>query len=521
MDTVIKQIVIVGGGTAGWLTAAILAADHNADQGRLLTPATLQITLIESPDIASIGVGEGTWPSMRNTLQRIGISETDFLNSCDASFKQGSQFINWCTNTTDSYFHPFSLPIGTAEMAICPYWLPFRQQVAFADAVSPQPRLCAAGLAPKQISTAEYSFINNYGYHLDAGKFSNLLQQHATEKLGVHHVKAHIAQITNNANGDIATLVTADGTVISANLFIDCSGTASLLLGKHYAVPFVPQQHRLFNDSALALQVPYDQPDAAIASCTVSTAQPSGWVWDIGLQSRRGVGHVYSSAHCSDEQAEQQLQRYLHQSGVTDTAQLNWRKLSFKPGHYNKCWHHNCVAIGMAAGFIEPLEASALALVEWSANYLSAQLPLPVSLLTLAAERMNQAFTRHWQQIIEFLKLHYVLSKRSDHAYWHDHRESSSIPEPLQQLVQLWQHKVPSAQDITHSDVLFPAASYQYIVYGMHMNTQPYSHLKPSLVQQADQLFAENAKRRAHQAAALPDNRQLLNKIRQYGLPPI
>lgn len=521
MDKAIKQIVIVGGGTAGWLTAAILAADHNADQGRLLTPAPLQITLVESPDIATIGVGEGTWPSMRNTLQRIGISETQFLNSCDASFKQGSQFNNWCSNATDSYLHPFSLPVGAAGMNICPYWLPFRQQVAFADAVSPQPRLCAEGLAPKQISTAEYSFINNYGYHLDAGKFSSLLQQHATAKLGVNHIQAHIAQITNSVNGDIATIVTTDGTAISADLFIDCSGTASLLLGKHYAVPFVTQQHVLFNDSALAVQVPYQQPDAAIASCTLSTARPCGWIWDIGLQSRRGVGHVYSSAHCSDAQAEQQLQHYLLQSGVAGMAQLTLRKLSFTPGHYSKCWQNNCVAIGMAAGFIEPLEASALALVEWSANYLSAQLPMPAAMLPLAAGRMNRAFTQHWQQIIEFLKLHYVLSKRSDHDYWHDHRESAGIPQPLQQLLQLWQHKVPSNQDITHSDVLFPAASYQYIVYGMQFNTRPYSKLKPSLVQKADALFADNAKRLSYQATALPTNRQLLDKIRQYGLPPI
>ena len=521
MEQQIKNIVIVGGGTAGWLTAAILAADHNVDQGQLTSAALLNITLVESPDVATIGVGEGTWPSMRGTLQRIGISETQFINACDASFKQGSQFINWCSNQHDSYIHPFSLPVGQPEFNISPYWLPYRQQVAFADAVNAQPRLCHAGLAPKQITTAEYSFVHNYGYHLNAGKFSNLLQQHATEKLGVHYVKAHISQIKPAADGNIAALITEDGSLLEADLFIDCSGAASLLLGKHLAVPFVDQQQVLFNDSALAVQVPYNQPDAAIASCTRSTAQACGWIWDIGLQSRRGVGQVYSSAHCTDEQAEQQLRAYLQQSGVADSQQLAVRKLSFRPGHYSKCWQNNCVAIGMSAGFIEPLEASALALVEWSAKYLSALLPMPVALLSVGAARMNQVFNQHWQQIIDFLKLHYVLSQRSDHDYWHDHRESSSIPAALQQLLQLWRHKVPSAQDISHSDVLFPAASYQYILYGMGFTTQAYQNLKPSQQRKAQTLFEENGKRLQQLLAALPANRQLLDKIKQYGLPPI
>ncbi|NRQ41747.1 tryptophan 7-halogenase [Rheinheimera sp. YQF-2] len=521
MDTVIKHIVIVGGGTAGWLTAAILAADHNTDNGQLLNTGALHITLVESPDVATIGVGEGTWPSMRNTLQRIGISEAEFITQCDASFKQGSQFNNWRNNSGDSYIHPFSLPAGMPDFNICPYWLPFKQQVSFADAVNAQARLSLAGLAPKQISTAEYSFINNYGYHLDAGKFSSLLQQHATRVLGVNYVRAHIADITNTVQGDIAAIITKDGAAITADLFIDCSGTASLLLGRHLAVPFVPQKQVLFNDSAIAVQVPYQQPDEAIASCTQSSAQPVGWIWDIGLQSRRGVGQVYSSAHCDDKQAEQQLRRYLQQSGILDTDQLTLRKLSFTPGHYARCWQNNCVAIGMAAGFIEPLEASALTLVEWSAKYVSAQLPLPASLVSISAARMNQAFSQHWQQIIEFLKLHYVLSKRSDHDYWHDHRESSGIPSALQNLLQLWQHKVPSAHDVTHSDVLFPAASYQYILYGMGFETRGYPELKPTLQKKAHGLFEENAKRIQQLAAALPGNRQLLDKIRQYGLPPI
>lgn len=527
MDNPIRSIVIVGGGAAGWITAGLLAAEHNADQGVLATSPKLTISLIESPDVPIIGVGEGTWPSMRLTLQKIGISETEFLLCCDASFKQGSKFINWRGQTanstlSDSYLHPFSLPIGQQELNLCPFWLPHQQDVAFADAVCQQLQLAELGLAPKQIATAEYSFINNYGYHLNAGKFSQLLQKHITEKLGVRYIADHVTAIHSQQNGDIASLTTVSHGEISGDLFIDCSGSRSMLLGEHLQVPWVSQQQVLFNDSALAVQMPYPTADAAIASCTHSTAQSCGWIWDIGLPTRRGIGHVYSSAHLSEDAAAQQLRHYLTVDfGAEAASQAEFRKLSFAPGHRAVCWKNNCVAIGMASGFIEPLEASALALVEWTAKTLSSQLPANRAVMDIVAARLNKVFLQHWQQIIEFLKLHYVLSQRADDDYWHDHRESSSIPASLQDALQLWRYQVPSAMDISHSDVLFPAASYQYVLYGMGFQTQLSGSQKPSLQRKAQQLFNENIQRIQTLKQVLDDNRSLLQKIRQHGLPTI
>lgn len=523
MDNQISKVVIVGGGAAGWLTAALLAAEHNMDQGVLSAAPRLQITLIESPDVAIIGVGEGTWPSMRATLQKIGLSETEFLIECEASFKQGSQFINWCGHKDqDSYLHPFTLPIGTPELNIASYWLPFAGEVAFADAVSPQQQLCAAGLAPKLISTAEYNFVNNYGYHLNAGKFSALLQRHAVSKLGVEYKLAHITAIKNHSNGDIATVLTSDQQEIAGDLFIDCSGLKSILLGEHLQVPLLAQHQVLFNDTALAVQVPYTGEDQGIASCTLSTAQSCGWIWDIGLPSRRGVGHVYSSAHMTDLQAEQKLRQYLAPSiGQQKASEVEPRKLKLRPGYRQSCWVNNCIAVGMAAGFIEPLEASALALVEWTAKTLSSQFPVNKTVMPVLAKRMNENFNRHWQQIIEFLKLHYVLSQRADSDYWHDHRESSSIPAQLQQLLTLWRYQVPGSQDFPYSDLLFPAASYQYVLYGMGFNTQAGQVSKISLQRKAQQLFQDNYKRTQAMKAQLWSNRDLLNKISEFGLPKL
>lgn len=529
MDTMLRTIVIVGGGAAGWITAGLLAAEHNADQGKLLPEPPLQITLLESPDVAIIGVGEGSWPSLRLTLEKIGLSETDFLRCCEASFKQGSYFHGWRSDAetlpahglSDSYLHPFSLPEGWQQVELCRYWQPFRTEVAYADAVCQQFRLCQLQLAPKQISTAEYSFINNYGYHLNAHKFSELLQQHISTKLGVNYLRDHVVEVHQRLNGEIDRLTTAAHGDIRADLFIDCSGSRSLLLGQQLAVPFISTSQQLFNDRALAVQMPYPAPDSPIASCTLSTAKPAGWIWDIALASRRGVGHVYSSAHQTDEQAAQQLEHYLQaEFGAVAASQAQLRPLRFTPGYYQRCWQGNCVAVGMAAGFIEPLEASALALIEWSAQFIASQLPARQSQMAAAANRMNQRFRQHWQQIISFLKLHYVLSEKTADPYWCDHRLASTIPTELTEQLAYWRFQPPSAADFGYSEPLFPAASYLYVLLGMGFETE-YRAGKPSAQRQAQQLFAQNQQKCRQLVAALDSNRLLLEKVARYGFSKI
>ena len=298
MDKAIKKIVIVGGGSAGWLTAGVIAAEHKIAQQQ-----SLEITLVESPNVKTIGVGEGTWPSMRNTLDKIGITELEFIQQCDASFKQGSKFINWQTGKDgEFYYHPFMTPEGYSRIDLQKHWQATHSQQAFADTINAQYHTCEMGLAPKQSATPPYAAVTNYGYHLNAGKFATLLQKHCTEKLAVKHLLAHIERIVSSSSGDIEKLVTQDGQMIEGDLFIDCSGSAGLLINKHFNVPLIKQNHVLFNDCALATQVPYSVQNH-IASATLSTAQTSGWIWDIGLPSRRGVGHTYSSAHISDAEA--------------------------------------------------------------------------------------------------------------------------------------------------------------------------------------------------------------------------
>ncbi|WP_237066398.1 tryptophan halogenase family protein [Microbulbifer guangxiensis] len=454
------SILILGGGAAGWLTAAILAAEHGRAQG-----GGCEITLVESPNVPTVGVGEGTWPSMRETLRRIGLPEKRLFTECDASFKQGSLFSCWHTADQESrYYHPFSLPHGYFECDLASS----TSSLEYAYAVTPQAAICDASLAPKQLATPDYAGVLNYGYHFDAAKFGECLRDHSVSQLGVRHLRADVEQVEDGVDGHISALLTRDGQRLQADIFVDCSGSAGLIIGKHLGVSWVDQSHVLFNDRALAVQLPYETPDAPVASVTRSTARSSGWIWDIGLPTRRGMGYVYASDFIDDEAAEADFRHYLAEmEGVRNAQDLSIRQLRFVPGHRSVFWKGNCVAVGMAAGFIEPLEASALALIEQSAGLIRDLLPAGNQHMDLSAKRFNRQMLSHWENIVEFLKLHYVLSERNDSEYWLAHREAVSIPESLQENLLLWQHRSPARQDFPQAQPLFPPASYRYVLNGM------------------------------------------------------
>src|SRR5882757_1641814 len=252
-DQPVRSIVIVGGGTAGWIVAGVLASRYprRGEDG-------VTITLIESRQQPPIGVGEGTWPTIRATLKQIGVTETDFLRECDASFKQGSQFVNWVdAGDSDSYWHPFTLPVGYEERNLAPYWLEDPRGQSFAESMCFQTGPCSHGLAPKLITTPEFTGLANYAYHLDAGKFGPFLRQHCIDKLGVEHLYDEIVRVEAKEDGDIAQVVTKSGETLAADLFIDCSGFSSLLIGKHFGVPFLSKKDVLFIDKAWAVQIPY------------------------------------------------------------------------------------------------------------------------------------------------------------------------------------------------------------------------------------------------------------------------
>jgi len=513
----IRDIVIVGGGSAGWLTAGVLAAEHRAGAND-----AIRITLVESPDVKTIGVGEGTWPSMRDTLRRMGVSESEFIACCDASFKQASRFAGWVNGAADDvYYHPFSAPQGFGDVNLVPAWLSLEASPSFADAVSFQPQLCDHGKAPKQKSTPEFAAVANYAYHLDAGKFGSFLQKFCIERLGVRHVLAHVQGVRSHDNGDIAGLDTQEHGPVDGDLFIDCTGFSALLIGEHYGVPRVGITDVLFCDTAVATQVPYPAPGSPIASHTLSTAQEAGWIWDIGLPTRRGVGHVYSSAHTTDERAAEALRDYVRRTGGA-TEELMLRRIPLNPGYRETFWHRNCVAVGISAGFIEPLEASALALIELSARMIGEDLPPNRALMETVARRFNERFRYRWGRIVDFLKLHYVLSGRSDSEFWIDNRRPGSIPARLQELLELWRFRPPGSRDFPEIEEVFPAASYQYVLYGMGFRPElpPYARRLDDPIAAARCLQAVGQLKHKY-LAGLPSNRDLVEHVRARGLPRV
>lgn len=507
----ISNVLILGGGSAGWLTAGRIAAQLQQCQPEV------QVRLVESPNLATIGVGEGSWPSLRHTLRQIGISEQQFLVSCQASYKQGSKFIGWRNNqSNDAYYHPFTNPTGYNELNLVQHWQT-NKTASFADSFCVQPSICEVGLAPKQQTTPDYAHVLNYGYHFDADKLAALLTEHCTQKLGVVHIRDHIEAVETYANGDIKALIGQQSGPLEADLFIDCSGMAARLIEKHYGVKWHSVSEVLPVNSALASQVPYAATDAPIQSTTHATAKAKGWVWDIGLYHRRGVGFAYAQEHCSDEEAHDTLYQHLKAQLPEDKLRaLTFRKLSFNPGYREKFWHNNCLAIGMCAGFIEPLEASAIAMVELSINMLCEEFPRNREHMELLSKRFNKRFAYRWQRVIDFVKLHYVLSERQDSDFWRHHRLPESIPESLQTLLQLWRYQAPSRLDFIENEEVFPSTSYQYILYGMGFESDiakdtPYYQSQA----RAAELQRQTELTRQKYQQGLPQNRELLTFLHQ------
>jgi len=247
----------------------------------------------------------------------------------------------------------------------------------------------------------------------------------------------------------------------------------------------------------------------------VATAQEAGWIWDIGLWTRRGVGYVYSSAHSTDEQAERTLRRYVGPAAKD----LNARRIDINAGHRRAFWKNNCVAVGLSAGFLEPLEASALVLIEIAMDAIADRLPRTRRAMDVLAKQFNAAFDHHWERVIEFLKLHYVLTQRTDTAFWRDNVARASIPDSLQERLELWRIHPPSLQDFTFVREVFSWPSYQYILHGMKYPTR-YAELPAAVAERraAERLLGRAAALRADALGRLPDHRGLLGKIREHGL---
>ncbi|HEX5788274.1 MAG TPA: tryptophan halogenase family protein [Woeseiaceae bacterium] len=512
-----KRVLVIGGGAAGWLAACHLARELKSGAGGV------EVTLLESPDIPTIGVGEGTVPAMRASLEHLGIGETDFLRECGATFKQGIRFVDWMRPAAElvahAYHHPFD-PVAAGDPDPTAAWLlGAAGEGSYVDAVSIQGRVCDAGRAPKLMTHVEYDGAVNYAYHLDAARFAALLTRHATGRLGVKHLLGTVGHVRVDERGHVAGVETDEFGTLDADLYVDCTGFSARLIGEALGVAFIDRSDVLFVDKALAIQVPWNEPRAAIPSETIATALAAGWVWDIGLAERRGTGYVYSSRHTSADEAERDFRGYLRESIGARADELPCRTIPMRVGYRERFWAGNCVAIGLAQGFVEPLEATGLLLFDATARLLASRFPADARDLPVLAERFNARVRYAWERVIEFIKLHYCLTDRDDSDFWRDNRAAASIPDKLAERLELWRRMPPSEYDFERREEVFSLDNYRYVLYGMGFRTD----LAPVRRRYGDlgraRRDVEQRRRRTDQALlSLLPHREMIERIGRHGL---
>jgi tryptophan halogenase len=436
-----KRVVIVGGGTAGWMAAAALSKSfgHNID-----------ISLIESDQIGTVGVGEATIPAIKNFHLLLELDEAEFLRAVNGTFKLGIEFENW-GHLGENYFHPFGPPGVDAWAAqFHHYWLKARQHGEKAD----------LGQFSLETSMAKADkFTNNsqpkanYAYHFDASLYAQLLRRFS-EKLGVRRTEGMVVDVNTHAEtGFIESVTLESGQSIEADFFIDCSGFRGLLIEQVLKTGWEDWSHWLQSDRAVAVQT---ETSAPASPYTRSTARSCGWQWKIPLQNRVGNGLVYCSQYMSDDEASKLLLDNLDGRPLTDI-----RPIRFKTGRRLKQWNKNCLALGLASGFMEPLESTSIHLIQNSIIRFIKLFP-GNSIEPTEVEQFNRETKTEVENIRDFIILHYHVTERSDSEYWKGCREMA-VPESLTHKINLFK---ASGKVFRDNNELFAERSWAAVMLG-------------------------------------------------------
>ncbi|AXJ96738.1 MULTISPECIES: tryptophan halogenase family protein [unclassified Sphingomonas] len=452
-DAPLRSIAIVGGGTAGWMAAAALA--------RVLGPDGPAITLVESEEIGTVGVGEATIPPIQAFNALLGIDEDAFVRATGGTFKLGIEFVDWWQRG-HRYFHPFGVyGIDSGAVPFEAMWQRLRMtgDALPLDAYSICTAAAAAGrFARPQASNTPLAQIG-YAFHFDATLYARFLRQHA-EASGVRRIEGRVVDVARRPDdGFIETVALESGVRIAADLFIDCSGFRALLLGEALGVGFQDWGHWLPNDRAVAVPSANAEPPTPF---TRSTAQAAGWQWRIPLQHRTGNGYVYASGHISDDAAAATLLAGLDGAPLADP-----RLLRFRTGRRDVFWARNCVALGLASGFMEPLESTSIHLVQAGIARLLEMLP------TRAFEqadirRYNRLMTAEFESIRDFLILHFHATARDDTAYWRN-LAAMRVPDSLAERIAIHRR---TGRVYREADELFTRTSWLAVMEGQGLRPE-------------------------------------------------
>lgn len=471
MNALVKNVVVAGGGTAGWMTATYLKAAFGDN---------VDVTVVESRRIGTIGVGEATFSDIRHFFDFLELKEEDWMPACNASYKLAVRFENWRA-PGHHFYHPFEQVRLVDGFPLTDWWLHDSPSERFDKDCFVVAALCDEGRSPRHLDGTlfDQNFVESaessraltmsehqgqtqfpYAYHFEAALLAKFLTRYAVDR-GVRHVVDDIDEVVLDNAGWISHLYTREHGRIEGDLFVDCTGFRSLLMGNALEEPFESYQDTLPNDRAVALQVPLDDHERSIRPCTTATAQDAGWIWTIPLLDRVGTGYVYASDYCDPETAERTLREFVGPSAK----QAEANHISMRIGRSRRSWVNNCVAIGLSSGFVEPLESTGIFFIHHAIEQLVKYFPA-----TGHDPRMrdlhNDAVAHVMDGVREFLVLHYVSAARDDTKYWRD-AKTRKIPDGLADRMDRWQARLPDSETIFPYYHGLPPYSYMCIVLGM------------------------------------------------------
>ena len=508
----VKKILIVGGGSAGWASAAYMSK-HLKD---------IQIELIESSEIPVVGVGESTVPPIVEFMNELGLAEEDWMPRCNATFKSCIRFEDFHQVDEPPIWYPFEPVEILNNRPLTRYWHykhltdpEFADRYTFYDYNFMVPEICRQKKTVKSIPNTSYA------YHFDAGLWGVVLKEFAMEHGVSHHVDT-ITKVNQDERGNITSVSRKNGDDIEADLFIDCSGFTSLLIGKTLNEPFDDLYKHLFNNKAIALPMPYEDKESEMVSYTNCHALSSGWVWTTPLYHRLGTGYVYCDKYKDPDDAELEFRNHLGFDRVKDVAA---KHIDIRVGKHRRTWVNNCVAIGLSAGFIEPLESTGLQIFQGAIQLLTNILKKDSDYHACDVKTYNDSITRLLEIIRDFLTCHYALTEREDTPYWHDVKYKTEISDTLSEKLQFARLAMPDIQHVNRFDNASLAGfsfneGWQCILTGMnylpfewpqlkHNNVGPYEKAIVDNMHLADQRQKEREKQRG-MVSSLPSHYQYL-----------
>ena len=462
MGQPLRSITIVGGGTAGWLAAAFLDRFCKPKDAK----HKLKITLIESPGIPIVGVGEASLPGMVLLLNQLGVSESEFFKATDATFKVAAHFIDWNRDEKGrpiEFLNVLNAPGAIDGRQLADYFVTFdpahaapEAGLAYVRAFSPVVDIVQGNLAPRRLGAPDFSGEVGYTYHFDATKLAAFLKDLATSR-GVKHVLDDVDAVNLDERGFVKSLTLRHNGEHAVDLVIDCTGFRGSILQQALGEPFEPYGDYLLNDRAAVVQIPHQDP-RVIAPTTRATGFSAGWNFRIPLTTRVGTGYIFSSQFISDEKAIEELLAFYG-----DQARgFEPRIIRMRTGRVRNAWVKNCVALGLSSGFIEPLEATAIFMTDLGTRWLQHYLPTQDFEPELAAA-YNRQIRRVFEEVRDCVQAHYHLSNRQDSEYWRAAREGMKLSERLQENLKVWRSTTPEDLDLD-SAFLFSSPVYTLLL---------------------------------------------------------